>query len=141
MTTKRVVGLGLVGFVVLALVVACNKPHRPEMVAPTNVSIYNNCTLDTDPVQISVNGQVAWLARDQAYTLLFPNSPFVGIQSNTAFPISQGATGTSGAVTASVMQQCSNNNDPSNPVCRFKYTVTGSGPVACTKDPIVIIMK
>jgi hypothetical protein len=137
MTTKRAVGLGLVGFVVLALVVAC---HRHQLLAPTKVSIYNNCTLDNDEVQISVNGQVSWLARDQAYKLLFANSPFVGIQSNTLFPIAQGAIESSGAVTAAVMQQCANNQDPSNPLCQFKYDVTGSGPIPCTNDPKVIIM-
>jgi hypothetical protein len=133
MTTNRAIGLGFIGVVVLGLASYFVFKWRAGATVP--VSIYNHCTLDNDTVTIHVQDQVSWNARDQAYTLLFADSPFTNIQSGVRWPIPHGNVNLSGAVLPSVQKACSGDV----PCPPYKYTVNGSN--GCTLDPVVVIQK
>jgi len=135
MITKRAIGLGFVGVAVLASSSYCQrkaaKPPVPGLMNNVSVVLDNACTANPDPVTIHVQDQVSWTAKDQAYKVLFSDSPFTNIQSGTPFPVPMGQASVSGAVLPNVQKACS------IAPCNYKYTVSGSS--GCTNDPRVII--
>lgn len=139
MTASGAIGSGFLGIAVFVLASASFSVTQAAT-GPRNVIINNNdCKTNQPTLSILVGDQVSWSAVDQAYTLLFQNSPFTGIASATSVSILRGQTKVSGAVTDQVKQKCVNNTNAINPACRFKYSVSGIGPHACTEDPVVII--
>jgi Tfp pilus assembly protein PilX len=135
MLTKRAIGLGFLGAALLASTSYCtSKVQKPVGVVMNTVPVAldSACTATPETVTIRVQDQVSWTANDQAYSVVFSNSPFTNIQSGTALPVPKSQTVVSGAVTPSAQQACSG----PTPCPPYKYTVNGNG---CTNDPHVII--
>jgi plastocyanin len=102
------------------------------------VNIDTSCKVNPDPVTISPHDQVTWVAKDQAYNVVFAASPFTNITSGTPFPVPQvppNQPTSSGGVSASVELKCVLG-------CKltYKYSVTGRTD-GCVYDPAVIIEK
>jgi hypothetical protein len=99
------------------------------------VNIDTSCIASPDQVTISPHDQVNWVAKDQAYSLVFATSPFTNVTSGTRFAIPQNQPTSSGGVSASVELQC-----VFGCKIQYKYSVTGSND-KCTKDPMVVVQK
>jgi len=137
MTAKGAIRSGFLGIVFVFASASLSVSQAPTMTTKQVTIDNNDCKTSQPTLAISIQDQVTWTAKDQAYILRFATSPFKGIPSGTNFPVPKGQTKSSGAVTDQVKMKC---NVPSPiPACQFKYSVTGSGPHACNEDPVVIV--